>query len=35
MVPVEAFMVSPAGSDPDEIDHVYGVVPPVATIVWE
>jgi hypothetical protein len=30
MVPVEALRLSPLGSEPDEIDHVYGVVPPVA-----
>ena len=26
--------VSPAGSDPDEVDHVNGAVPPVAANVW-
>jgi hypothetical protein len=30
MVPVEAVKVSPLGSVPLVIDHVYAVVPPVA-----
>lgn len=30
MTPVEALSVKPAGSAPDVIDHVYGVVPPLA-----
>src|SRR5215470_9129944 len=32
---VEALMARPAGSEPTEIDHVYGVVPPVAVKVCE
>ena len=35
MTPVEALMARPAGSEPTEIDHVYGVVPPVAVRVCE
>ena len=31
MAPVEAFSVSPAGSDPELIENVYGGVPPAAT----
>ena len=27
--------VSPAGKEPDAIDQVYGVVPPIATICCE
>jgi hypothetical protein len=34
ITPVEAFRLSPAGSAPAEIDQLYGVVPPVAVIVW-
>ncbi len=30
IAPVELFSVRPAGNDPAVIDHVYGVVPPVA-----
>ncbi len=30
IAPVDRFKVSPAGSDPELIDHAYGVVPPVA-----
>jgi hypothetical protein len=33
IAPVLAVSVTPAGSAPDVIDHVYGVVPPVATAV--
>jgi hypothetical protein len=32
--PVEVLSVIPAGNAPAEIDHVYGVVPPVAASVW-
>lgn len=34
MMPVPAARVSPAGSLPEEIDQVYGVVPPVAVRVF-
>jgi hypothetical protein len=34
MTPVLELRVSPAGSEPDAIDHVYGLVPPVADSVW-
>jgi hypothetical protein len=30
MTPVDAARLSPAGRLPEEIDHVYGAVPPVA-----
>lgn len=30
MIPVIASRFRPGGRDPDEIDHLYGVVPPVA-----
>ena len=30
-----AATLSPAGSDPLAIDHVYGGVPPLALSVWE
>ena len=33
IAPLDAFKVSPAGSDPTEMDHVYGVVPPLAARV--
>jgi hypothetical protein len=33
MTPVLAFRVSPAGRVPALIDHVYGVIPPVAATV--
>lgn len=33
--PVLPFRVNPAGAAPEVIDHVYGVVPPLATIVLE
>ena len=33
--PVVPVKVKPAGRDPDRIDHVYGVVPPVAAKVPE
>ncbi len=34
MAPVPATRESPAGSVPEEIDHVYGVVPPEAVSAW-
>ena len=34
ITPVE-LSVSPAGSEPEAIDQVYGDVPPVAVNVWE
>jgi hypothetical protein len=34
IVPVEEPSDSPAGSDPEITDQLYGVVPPVATTVW-
>jgi hypothetical protein len=33
MMPVLAFRVSPAGSEPPLIDQEYGVIPPVAPSV--
>ena len=33
IAPVLGVRTSPAGSDPTETDHVYGVVPPVAASV--
>src|SRR5205085_10249042 len=30
MTPLDAFSVRPSGSEPDAIDHVRGLVPPVA-----
>jgi hypothetical protein len=33
--PVVLFRLSPAGSAPEEIDQVYGDVPPVACRAWE
>ena len=33
--PVEVFSEMPAGSTPEETDHVYGEVPPVAAAVSE
>jgi hypothetical protein len=33
--PVEGAKLSPAGRVPEEIDHVYGAVPPVACKVRE
>lgn len=35
IAPVEAFSVSPAGSEPLLTDHEYGVVPPLACSVAE
>ena len=35
ITPVEAARLNPAGKDPDEIDQVYGVFPPVAASVVE
>ncbi len=35
ITPVVAFSASPAGRLPDEIDQVYGVVPPLAVRVAE
>ena len=35
IVPVEAFRVNPAGSEPLLTDHEYGVVPPLACSVAE
>lgn len=34
IAPVEAFRVSPAGSEPEATDHPYGGDPPVATSDW-
>jgi hypothetical protein len=34
ITPVAAFRVRPAGRVPAEIDHVYGIEPPVAARVW-
>jgi hypothetical protein len=34
IAPVEATRESPAGRLPEASDHVSGVVPPVAAIVW-
>lgn len=33
IMPVEEFIVRPAGSVPTLIDHVYGVIPPLAVRV--
>ncbi len=30
IAPVLAFSVKPLGNDPPEIDHTYGVIPPLA-----
>ena len=35
IAPIEAFSVSPAGSEPLLTDHEYGVVPPLACSVAE
>src|SRR5689334_4597954 len=35
MAPVVAFNANPAGSDPVTIDHLYGVIPPLAASVVE
>jgi hypothetical protein len=35
MIPVPGARVSPAGSLPEEIDQVYGAVPPVAVRAFE
>src|SRR5579859_3467710 len=35
ITPVEAFNVKPLGSDPEVIDHVYGLIPPTALRVCE
>ena len=35
ITPVEAARLNPAGKDPDEIDQLYGVFPPVAARVVE
>jgi len=35
MMPVEAARLNPAGKDPDEMDQLYGVFPPVAVRVVE
>ena len=35
ITPVDEFRVSPDGSDPEEMLHVYGPVPPVAASVAE
>ncbi len=34
IAPVDVLRESPAGRLPEEIHHTYGVVPPVAAIVW-
>ena len=34
MLPTVVFNFSPGGSDPDEMDHVYGAVPFDAERVW-
>src|SRR5574337_237700 len=34
MTPVEPFNVKPSGRLPEEIDHEYGGLPPVAVRVW-
>ena len=34
IAPVEGLMPSPAGSEPELIDHVYGVVPPDTETDW-
>jgi hypothetical protein len=35
ITPVAGARESPAGREPEEMDHVYGVVPPVAASVAE
>jgi hypothetical protein len=35
ITPVDGTMDRPAGNCPDEMDHVYGLVPPLACSVWE